>query len=200
MTPASSSQLGLSQPDRLPARTLGQGKFGKWAMGGVSILLCYHWLAVTAAPLAVPPASATTRVYYQAFAQYLQVLSLGHGYHFFAPNPGSSTLLRFDYTFANGDTKSETIPNRKIEPRLLYHRHFMLTEAYTTLSQLDTNLRQTYLRTLAVAACRDKGAESVTVTRITHNLPSMAWIRAGYSLDHPDTYQTQVLGTFRGDE
>ncbi len=55
---------------------------------------------------------------------------LSHGYFFFAPNPGPAHLLEIRVE----PSRVELWPDRKAQwPRLLYHRHFMLTEFYNTL-------------------------------------------------------------------
>ena len=59
---------------------------------------------------------------------YLQILYLNHGYQFFAPEPGESTLLAFEAERDDGTVVRGRIPDRTTWPRLLYHRHFMLTE------------------------------------------------------------------------
>ena len=53
---------------------------------------------------------------------------LNHGYHFFAPEPAPSTLISFEAERADGTKVAGHFPSRKSIPRLLYHRHFMLTE------------------------------------------------------------------------
>ena len=54
---------------------------------------------------------------------------LNHGYRFFAPNPGPSHIVRYEVDTADGETVKGQFPDRdKIWPRLLYHRHFMISE------------------------------------------------------------------------
>jgi hypothetical protein len=56
---------------------------------------------------------------------------LNHGYAFFAPEPGPTHLVEYNLTFP-GDRPNERgrfpDPNQQW-PRLLYHRHFMLSES-----------------------------------------------------------------------
>jgi hypothetical protein len=56
---------------------------------------------------------------------------LDHGYFFFAPNPGPSHLVHYKVEFADGREPLEgTFPSKsEHQPRLFYHRHFMLAEA-----------------------------------------------------------------------
>lgn len=62
---------------------------------------------------------------------YTSMMYLDHGYFFFAPNPGPSHLVHYKVEFADGREAVEGVfPNLKEEqPRLMYHRHFMLAEA-----------------------------------------------------------------------
>ena len=55
---------------------------------------------------------------------------LDHGYFFFAPDPGASHLVRYRAEFDDGrEPIAEMFPDKfKQWPRLLYHRHFMLSE------------------------------------------------------------------------
>lgn len=62
---------------------------------------------------------------------YASLMFLDHGYFFFAPNPGPSHLVHYKVEFADGREPVEgTFPNKsEHQPRLFYHRHFMLAEA-----------------------------------------------------------------------
>ena len=59
-----------------------------------------------------------------------EALFLGHGYRFFAPDPGPGHIL--EYRIVSGDSDEEVVghfPDRDQHwPRLLYHRWFMLSE------------------------------------------------------------------------
>jgi len=61
---------------------------------------------------------------------YTSFMYLDHGYAFFAPNPGPCHLVHYKVEFADGRPPVEGVfPNLKEEqPRLFYHRHFMLSE------------------------------------------------------------------------
>ena len=96
-----------------------------WA---INLGLALHVVAIVIAPAAVSPSSDLIQAGWDLFQPYLQILDLNHGYHFFAPEPGDSTLLAFQAERPDGTVVNGRIPNRDIVPRLLYHRHFMLTE------------------------------------------------------------------------
>ena len=72
---------------------------------------------------------------------YLQVLYLDHGYHFFAPEPGESTLLAFVAERPDGTVVRGRLPDKAVQPRLLYHRYFMLTEH---MNKAPEGLRQAW--------------------------------------------------------
>ena len=58
-----------------------------------------------------------------------QTLYLGHGYRFFAPDPGPSHLLIYKLHHPDGSITDHQFPDTQVNwPRLLYHRWFMLSE------------------------------------------------------------------------
>ena len=83
------------------------------ARGLASVAIVTYLAAVVIPPLAgPPPASALAAALIQPFRPLVGGLHLGHGYRFFAPDPGTGT-----------------IPDRAADrPRLLYHRRFMIPE------------------------------------------------------------------------
>ncbi len=104
----------------------------------VSLLVALHVLAVFVGPWAMPPSSTLAADSRRIFQPYLDVLSLGNGYRFFAPEPGPSHLVRYEVTLADGTLKTGEFPNRQVNwPRLLYHRYFMLSEFVNTLGSPD---------------------------------------------------------------
>jgi hypothetical protein len=106
----------------------------------LSLVLAFHVLAVFLAPLMFASAgsgdpSPAVQPFYQAVRPYTDLLYLNHGYFFFAPNPGPNHLVRYELVLADG--KEQLVgqfPDRTEQwPRLLYHRHFMLSETLNTL-------------------------------------------------------------------
>jgi hypothetical protein len=159
----------------------------------ISALLVFHLAAVIISPLSVPPSSATWNNAWWVFRPYLEMMYLNHGYKYFAPEPGPSTLLAYTLEFDDGSTLEETIPHRGIRPRLLYHRHFMLTEF---LNFAPEDWHRAYARHL----CQRYGAESVTMSRMTRLLPTMEDVRNGSTLTDPSRYLETPLGSFRCDD
>src|ERR1700677_1337638 len=95
----------------------------------------------------------------------------------------------------NGSRQSDCIPNCKMRPRLLYHRHFMLTEALAS-DDFSPQVRSELVRAMASELCREHGARSVTLSRVSHQLPTMEFVRAGGALDDPEKYSEEPLGRF----
>lgn len=107
-----------------------------WIKLVISGLIAFHLTAVFWAPFAFacnvggsssPLADPIGRLLHP----YMAAMYLDHGYFFFAPNPGPSHLVRYKVEFADGRPPVEGMfPNRaEQQPRLMYHRHFMLAES-----------------------------------------------------------------------
>jgi hypothetical protein len=117
--------------------------------------------------------------------------------HFFAPDPGASTLVRYELLLPSGKKKSGFIPDKaSMQPRLLYHRHFMLTEFLGSAEELDPELRPFVIRAFARTLCQQHAAEEVTLYKVVHRLPSAQWVRSGFSLQDPRLYDETLLGRF----
>ena len=105
-----------------------------------SLALVYHLGAVFMPPFTLQTApvrgvgSPFAEAVMDLFSPYVDALYLNHGYAFFAPDPGPSHLLRAELEFADGRPPVvEILPDRNRHwPRLLYHRHFMLSEHLTS--------------------------------------------------------------------
>jgi hypothetical protein len=165
----------------------------------VNVWLVYHLAGIVLAPWSVPPASRLVQNAWRAVGHYDQLLFLNHGYHYFAPDPGNSTLVAYVLELPDGSRQTGKIPNREIWPRLLYHRHFMLTE-YLASDDLSPRLRTELVRAMARELCHEHHARRVTLSRVTHRLPSMEFVRAGGTLDDPQNYTEEPLGTFSYDD
>lgn len=106
-----------------------------------SVLLALHVSAIYVGPFSMgamgvtSPLALTLR---QAYRPYLEAVATQYqGYQFFN-EPGPSHLIRYELDF-DGDRPMAggVLPDIESHwPRLLYHRHFMLTEtAYTLVSR-----------------------------------------------------------------
>jgi hypothetical protein len=101
-----------------------------------SLAIGLHLLAICLAPLAMATRSSVgpspvIAPLFRTFQPYIDAANLNHAYFFFAPNPGPSHIVRYDLEFPAGrEAKSGEFPNKQQNwPRLLYHRHFMLSES-----------------------------------------------------------------------
>ena len=114
----------------------------RWLASG---LLCAHLLAIFSAPWSFPaPSSQLSRVIAGFFQPYQTATFTRHGYRFFAPDPGPAHLIRYEIEMADGNVITGKIPDRdQIWPRLLYHRHFMISETAFSVEQTVRSIEQT---------------------------------------------------------
>lgn len=100
-----------------------------------SALIACYLAAVVLPPLAgPPPASELASRLLQPFRPLVGAVYLGHGYRFFAPDPGPGHSIRWTVERADGTRLSGSIPDRDTDwPRLLYHRRFMIAEKIAPL-------------------------------------------------------------------
>ena len=100
----------------------------------LSILIIGHLLALVLPPLSVQTRgrigqSPSVSTALEVFEPYSQSLYIDRGYAFFAPDPGPSHLIQAAITNSEGQRIERMYPDRDQQwPRLLYHRHFMLSE------------------------------------------------------------------------
>jgi hypothetical protein len=159
----------------------------------VNLWLVFHLAAIIIAPATVGPASDLVLTAWDCFQPYLEVLYLNHGYHFFAPEPEESTLLMFEAERADGTIVRGRIPDRATQPRLLYHRYFMLTEHMKNASE---ELEPIWYESYAQHIGRQYGAAKVRLIKQTHLLPTRDYILEGGRLTDPVSYEDEPLGEF----
>jgi hypothetical protein len=111
-------------------------RWGAPARRIASVAIAVHLLAVFSGPWSTPPPSSelSQRVA-GTLSPYLFAAHLNHGYRFFAPDPGPSHLVRYELDMPGGETVRGQFPRPDIWPRLLYHRHFMISEMIYNLLQ-----------------------------------------------------------------
>lgn len=100
-----------------------------------SAVVITYLAVVIVPPLAGPPPSSELAVVaLQPLRPLVGGLSLGHGYRFFAPDPGPGHSIRFTVERRDGTTLNGSIPDAASDwPRLLYHRRFMVAEKIAAL-------------------------------------------------------------------
>ena len=189
----------------------------------VSVLLWVHLIAVFAAPWSdPPPSSELARRVASCFRPYLKFASLDNGYRFFAPDPGPSHLIRYEITTKDGEIVKGQLPKRGQHwPRLLYHRHFMISEMIFTLtaptldvppmqvlSEQDRQALQDQRalsgelqRSIARYLFRQQAeAQRIRLFTVIHGMPSPSDVMRGMQLDDPMLYQDVLLGEFTESE
>jgi hypothetical protein len=191
LRPDAHAELSLS--GSTPSRSRKGIRYVRW---GVNLWLVLHLVAIIVAPASMDPSSDLIRSLHDVCRPYLGVLFLDHGYHFFSPEPEESTLLAFEAERRDGSVHWGRIPDRKQEPRLLYHRYFMLTEH---MSRSPDEFREQWHQSYAQHIGRRFGAARVRLTQQTHLLSSMERIREGGRLSDPESYEEQPLGDFSCD-
>jgi hypothetical protein len=161
----------------------------------------------TQGPTGTSPAASA---FYRPIRTYSEFSHLSHGYAFFAPDPGPSHLIRVNFESSDPDQPTEIMfPDRKQQwPRLLYHRHFMLTEflhqsfspreippplaedpAFRQRWQLDRARFVAILGSMENHLEKKTGAEEVRITRLEHQLIGLPEFLAGQRrLDDPSLY------------
>lgn len=159
----------------------------------VSGLLLFHIVAVGLFPFTTPPGSrlAIAAFRFAPLRHYAEMAYMNHGFKFFAPNPGvQSRQIRYVVQTHDGKTVEGIFPDKNVNwPRLLYHRHFMLSEH---LPVVPAEFVPSYARHLL----HEYDGASVTLYERLHFVPIMEHAQAGLSLDDPRLFEQRMLGTF----
>ena len=177
-----------SEPVTVRSRT--GGMVLKWV---VNLWIILHFTAVVAAAGSVGPTSGLVLAIWQRFRPYLQALYLNQGYNFFAPEPVPSTLLEFEVEKADGTVERGRIDDRSLQPRLLYHRHLLLTEH---LGIAPVDLQENWYNSYAQHLCHKYRGARIRRKRLTHYPSPMDFVRSGTSLDDRRSYNETDFGVF----
>ena len=160
----------------------------------VHLWLVYHLFAVMVAPASVPPTSDALRGMWGGFRHYLEASYFNHGYHYFAPSPGNSTLLRYVAKYPDGRSVVGQVPDRnEHRPRLLYHRHFMLTEYLASLPPELDEVREALAESYAFTIAEKLDASQLELSKVTHRIIPAERIIAGGAIDDAETYESEPL-------
>lgn len=155
--------------------------------------LAYHLFAICIAPAGMPPASPLLVNLAQYARSYNNLLFMNHGYHYFAPDPGPSTLISYSSDRPGDIPVKGTFPSKDIRPRLLYHRYFMLAE---NIGAFPDETQEQIFMAYANHFRKQHGTETIVLNRITHQPSSIARIQAGGRIDDPETYLEVPVGFF----
>jgi hypothetical protein len=182
----------------------------------VSVLLLLHVTAVFTAPFTFATSSGSGSAspfasrLMNALRAYIDAAYLNHGYFFFAPNPGPCHLVRCRLEHDAGPEADEwSFPDRQRQwPRLLYHRHFMLSEslnsryvpaepppeirgdegqmaAWRERRRQYELLRESYREHL----CAAHGCARTDLIRVEHRQPTPFEFEDGLRLENPSLYR-----------
>ena len=155
--------------------------------------LAFHVFAVFISPAGMPPASPLLVDASQVALPYNQALFLNHGYHYFAPDPGASTLISYSVKQPGEVDIKGRFPNTDIQPRLLYHRYFMLAENISAFPvQMQDDVFEAYARHFATK----NGGTKIDLTVVRHSPSSITRIQAGGKLPDEETFDHELLGTW----
>jgi hypothetical protein len=167
-----------------PARPVVADRWSPTARAVASVGLFAYLAAVIVPPLAgPPPASGLAIAALRPLRPLVGALSLGHGYRFFAPDPGPGHAIRWSMELADGSRLQGVIPDREADrPRLLYHRRFMVSEKIAVLvppadAPEDVRQRsrgdwQPLVKDVAGHLLARHGGTRVTLELIEHYLPT----------------------------
>ncbi len=170
-----------------------ESKTSLWSPAGralASVLILGYLAAVIVPPLAgPPPASELAGRILQPLRPLVGALFLGHGYRFFAPNPGPGHSIHWTMMMPDGSLRSGSVPDDTTDrPRLLYHRRFMVSEKISALvppadAPADVQLRargdwQPLVKGVAATLLRREGGLSVRLEMVEHYLPDPAEVLA----------------------
>lgn len=162
----------------------------------VSILLAFHVLAVFVAPWSVEPSSLLSSYFWRFYQPYLQAGFLNHGYRFFAPEPGPSHLVRYELDWNDGTQVEGIFPNlQQHRPRLLYHRHFMMSE-FLNSAPPDSEWERAYAQSYANHLLNLHGADRVTLYLRRHLIVAPEDVLAGQQLDDPRLFEERRMGSY----
>lgn len=164
-------------------RTVSRSSWSPAVRMVVSLGLLVYFAAVIVPPLAgPPPASDLAMAALQPLRPLVGSLFLGHGYRFFAPNPGPGHSIQWTMQMADGSTRQGSIPDRNADwPRLLYHRRFMISEkiaAFVPPPDAPADVRQQsrgdwqpLVKDVAGHLLHRYGGAQVTLQMTEHYLP-----------------------------
>ncbi len=178
-----------------------------------SLALLWHLAATLIGPLSLPPTILSDYLL-PLFGPYHKAIFGGHAYKFFAPDPGPSHLIEFDVERADGSHVTGTFPDRSVNfPRLLYHRHFMLTEsvgheipdpnsqARSWQESVPSPMQRQFAESYADHLLAVHQGTRVTLTLVRHEIATPTQIaREHVKLTDPRSYQRAPLIVRRASE
>ena len=159
----------------------------------LNLWLAVHVYCVASAPLTMEPHSDTLSAIAEPAQPYNQALFLNHGYHYFAPDVGSSTIIEYRIPRPEDVDITGRFPHPGIGPRLLYHRYFMLADNFRAFpEEFQADIMSAYARHFA-----EQHDSEVIQLKITEHAPAAAArIVAGGTLSDADSFRVAGEGTW----
>lgn len=183
-----------------PARErAGAATWSRWVRVLVSVAIVWHLFAVFITPFSIPPYTSglVQRLALSNYVTwYIRPLYLNQGYHFFAPDPEATYIVRYRVVGADGKEILGQLPDLdKQWPRLRYHRYMMLAnQAQLTLRGEPVEQRvRAMLRVYARELLREYEGTEARVEHVVHNILRPADVLDGTKLDDPRTYQVLAV-------
>ena len=184
-------------PAHIPAKERFSSVVRRVGFWILNIWLVYHVFSVFIAPAFMPPASPLLQDGQLLSARYNELMFLDHGYHFFAPDPGASTLTSFSMERPGDVPLIRRIPDIEIRPRLLYHRYFMLSENIVGFpEEFQEAVYPAYARHFG----RQCNATTVAISRVLHEPSGITRIQAGGQLQDAEMFSEEPVGVYQLDE
>lgn len=190
-----------------PSKTVVPPAATRWSTfgrGTATAFILLYLLHVAMPPLAgPPPSSALAATLIQPLRPLVGALYLGHGYRFFAPDPGPGHAIRWSMRMPDGSTRVGMLPDPAVDrPRLLYHRRFMIAEKISGMvpsADAPPDVRreararwQPLVMGVAGRLLRREGGSEVELTMVEFDLPTPEDSIAGRSAPDVET----GLGTY----
>jgi hypothetical protein len=159
----------------------------------VNFWLAFHVFAIFISPGGMPPASPLLVDASRVAMPYNQLLFLNHGYHYFAPDPGASTLISWAIDRPGNTPLKGRFPDPDICPRLLYHRYFMLAENIGAFPlETQSQVFEAYARHFAA----QHDSRTISLSRLRHSPSSITRIQAGGRLSDFETFFEEPIGFY----
>lgn len=158
-----------------------------------NLWVAFHVFAIAISPAPMPPASPLLVDASRVALPYNQLLFLNHGYHYFAPDPGPSTLISYQIDRPGDTAIKGRIPDVAIAPRLRYHRYFMLAE---NIWGFPETMQEPVFRAYAQHFAAKHNADQISLNVISHRPSSISRILAGGQLSDPEMFSEEPLESY----
>ena len=188
----------VNAPPSSPVAAAGS-RWTRIGRAAATVAILLYLALVIAPPLAGPaPSSALATRLIQPLRPLVGALYLGHGYRFFAPDPGPGHAIRWVMRMPDGTTRSGSLPDPAVDrPRLLYHRRFMIAEKIAGLvpaTDSPADIRreskpqwQPLVMGVAGQLLRRHGGVEVELSMVEFDLPAPEDVIAGRSAADVET-------------